>query len=284
MQKLPNIVSTEWLAQNLRAPETRILDASWYMPAENRNPYAEFKSRHIPGAQYFDIDDISDDHSGLPHMAPDLEKFVSRTRKLGIADGTNVVIYDGAGIFSAPRVWWLFKLFNMPNVAVLDGGLPKWVAEGRETASTVRAPKDRHLTLSRKENWSKTVSEVAQASKLKSATILDARAPERFQGSVAEPRAGLRSGHIPNAKNLFFKELLNSNGTYKSVDELTAIFMTKGIGKEDPIITSCGSGVTASVISLALELAGYTNHALYDGSWTEWGSNSLLSIETGEEK
>ncbi len=283
MSDFPNLVSTGWLAENLRLPELRILDASWYMPAENRDAFAEFKSQHIPGAQFFDIDDISDDHSDLPHMAPDLEKFVSRTRKLGIADGTKVVIYDGAGIFSAPRVWWLFKLFNKADVAVLDGGLPKWIAEGRNVTSTMRSPRDRHLTLSRRANWSKTVSEVAQSSKLKAATILDARAPERFAGSVPEPREGLRAGHIPNAKNLFFKDLLKADGTYKSVDELKAIFKSKGVSEKDPIITSCGSGVTASVISLGLELAGYSNHALYDGSWSEWGGNSLLQVETGAE-
>lgn len=282
MSDFPNLISTKWLSDNLRLPELRIIDASWYMPAENRDAFEEYKSQHISGAQFFDIDEISDDHSELAHMAPDLEKFISRTRKLGIADGTKVVIYDGAGIFSAPRVWWLFKLFNKADVAVLDGGLPKWISEGRDVTSTIRAPRDRHLTLSRRSDWSKTVSEVAQNSKLKTASILDARAPDRFEGSIPEPRAGLRAGHIPNSKNLFFKDLLNTDGTYKSVDELRAIFESKGVQPADPIITSCGSGVTAAVISLGLELSGYTNHSLYDGSWTEWGGNELLAIATGK--
>lgn len=284
MSSFPNLVSTNWLADNLHLPELRILDASWYMPAENRDPFAEFKVQHIAGAQFFDIEEISDHHSDLPHMAPDFEQFVSWVKKLGISDGCKIVIYDGAGVFSAPRVWWLFKLFNFPEVAVLDGGLPKWMSEGREVTNVIHAPFDRDLTLSRRENWNKSVSETAQASKMKTATILDARAPERFEGKVAEPRAGLRSGHIPNAKNLFFKQLLKADGTYKSVDGLKEIFDAKGVSKNDPIITSCGSGVTASVISLALELAGYNNHALYDGSWTEWGGNASLAIETGPEK
>ena len=284
MGELPNLVTTQWLGENLRMPELRIIDASWYMPAENRNCFAEFKKKHIPGAQFFDIDEISDSFSELPHMAPDLEKFTSRTRKLGISDGTKVVIYDSAGMFSAPRVWWLFGLFNKENVAVLDGGLPKWEREGRELSSTPRAPRDRHLTLTRREGWSKTVSEVAQASKLRTAKILDARAPERFQGNDEEPRQGLRSGHIPGSKNLFYKELLTTEGTYKDPQTLRQIFTSKGVTDDDAIITSCGSGVTAAVISLGLEIAGFKNHSLYDGSWSEWGGNALLAIETGPEK
>ncbi len=283
MSNFPNIVSTKWLAENLKLPELRILDASWHMPSENRNARYEFESVHIPGAQFFDIDEISDNFSELPHMAPDLEKFTSKTRKLGISDGTKVVIYDSHGIFSAPRVWWLFKLFQKKNVAVLDGGLPKWQQKGFQTTSVIRAPKDRHLTLSKRDHWVKNVSEVAQASKLKSATILDARAPERFAGEIDEPRPGLRSGHIPNAKNLYFKNLLTPEGCYKPINELQKIFDHYDIQKESPIITSCGSGVTASIITLALELCGYNNHSLYDGSWVEWGSNDLLKIQTGSE-
>lgn len=278
-----NLVSTEWLEAHLRDPELRILDASWHMPAENRDAKAEFKEEHIPGAQFFDIDDISDQTSELPHMMPDIAKFTSRARALGVADGTQVVVYDSLGIFSAPRVWWMFKHYGFDNIAVLDGGLPKWKTEGRALSHTVRAPRDRHLTLERRPEYLKTVAEVAEASKLRKATILDARAPARFKGEVAEPRAGLRSGHIPNSKNVFFKDLLNADGTYKSPEELRAIFEAKGVQDDTAVITSCGSGVTAAVLSLGLTLAGFDNHAVYDGSWSEWGGMDLLAVETGEE-
>lgn len=281
---MENLVSTNWLREHLRDPNLRLLDASWHMPAEKRDAKSEFENEHIPNAQFFDIDEISDTLSDLPHMAPDIGKFVSRARALGVADGTQVVIYDSVGLFSAPRVWWLFKLFGKKDVAVLDGGLPKWKAEGGELASSKRATRDRHLTLERQPERLKTVSEVAEASKLGTAVILDARAPERFRGEVPEPRAGLRSGHIPNSKNLFFKDLLNADGTYKSPEELRQIFARKGVDENTAVITSCGSGVTAAVISLALELAGFHNHALYDGSWTEWGGMDLLSVETGDER
>lgn len=281
---MDNLVTTEWLAENLRAPDIRILDASWHMPAENRDARAEYEAEHIPGAQFFDIDDISDAHSPLPHMVPDTEKFISRARKLGVADGTRVVIYDSTGLFSAARAWWMFQHFGKDNVAVLDGGLPKWKAEGRETSSNPRIPRDRHLTLKRNPDNIKTAAEVAEASKLQSAVILDARAPERFRGEVPETRAGLRSGHIPNSKNLFFKELLNEDQTFKSPEELRAIFEAKGIDETSPVITSCGSGVTASILSLGLTLAGFDNHALYDGSWSEWGGMELLAVETGAER
>ncbi len=279
---MENLVSTDWLNTHLSDPNLRILDASWHMPAENRNAYNEFKSEHIPGAQFFDIDEISDPLSNLPHMLPNIEKFISRVRKLGIADGTKVVIYDTKGIFSAPRAWWMFKFFGKENVAVLDGGLPKWKAEGRATTSQIRAPKDRHLTLSRHEEKLKTVAEVAQASKLGTALILDARPAERFRGDAPEPRAGLRSGHIPGSQNLPFSELLNNGQSFKSKDELREIFAQKGVRENTEIITSCGSGVTAAILSLGLELAGYKNHALYDGSWAEWGGMDLLQVETGE--
>ncbi len=281
---MENLVSTTWLKDNLGDPSLRILDASWHMPAENRDAKSEFNQEHIPAAQFFDIDEISDSVSSLPHMVPDIEKFISRTRKLGIADGTKVVIYDTKGIFSAPRAWWMFRHFGKSDVAVLDGGLPKWKAENGEVTATKRTPRDRHLTLERNPHMIKTVSEVAEASKLGTAIILDARAGERFRGEVAEPRPGLRSGHIPGSKNLPFNEVLNADNTYKSPAELREIFQSKGVTEDTPIITSCGSGITASVLALALELAGFPNHAVYDGSWTEWGSMEILSVETGEER
>ena len=275
------LVSTEWLAGNYRASDLRILDASWYLPAQNRDGRAEYEDRHIPGARFFDIDEISDAKSDLPHMAPPVEKFVSRIRAMGIGDGHRIIIYDGAGIFSAARVWWLFRHFGKRDVAVLDGGLPKWVAEGREVEATLPVMRDRHFTAARVPELVKDVSQVAAAAKLGDWQVVDARSPARFRGEEPEPRVGLRSGHIPGSKNVFFKDLLNGNGTMKGLPDLRAVFEAAGVDLDRPIITSCGSGVTAAVLSLALERLGHAQHALYDGSWSEWGMYGDLKVETG---
>lgn len=194
------LVSTDWLAAHLKDPDLRVVDASWYLPDAGRNARAEYDAAHIPGARFFDIDDISDQRSNLPHMAPPTEKFMSRLRAMGIGDGHQVVVYDGAGLFSAARVWWLFRLMGKMDVAVLDGGLPKWRAEGRETEDMPPIVKDRHMTVSRQNHLVKDVTQVAHAAKLAQAEILDARAAPRFRGDVPEPRPGLRSGHIPGQR------------------------------------------------------------------------------------
>jgi thiosulfate/3-mercaptopyruvate sulfurtransferase len=276
------LVSTEWLAAHLKDPDLRILDASWYMPAEARDGQAEFDKAHIPGARFFDIDDVSDNRSDLPHMAPPVEKFMSRLRAMGVGDGHQVVVYDGAGIFSAARVWWLFKLMGQDNVAVLDGGLPKWLSEGRPVDDLPPVIRDRHMTVRRRPEMVKDVTQVSSAAKLGDYVIVDARAPERFRGDVPEPREGLRAGHIPGARNVFFKSLLNGDQTMKSPAEITAIFEAAGVDLSKPVITSCGSGVTAAVLSLALEATGKTDHSLYDGSWTEWGAFPTVPGATGE--
>ncbi|CUH85226.1 3-mercaptopyruvate sulfurtransferase [Thalassovita mediterranea] len=276
------LVSTEWLAAHLKDPDLRILDASWYMPAEARDGQAEFDKAHIPGARFFDIDDVSDNRSDLPHMAPPVEKFMSRLRAMGVGDGHQVVVYDGAGIFSAARVWWLFKLMGQDNVAVLDGGLPKWQAEGRPVDDLPPVIRDRHMTVRRRPEMVKDVTQVSSAAKLGDYVIVDARAPERFRGDVPEPREGLRAGHIPGSRNVFFKSLLNGDQTMKSPAEITAIFEAAGVDLSKPVITSCGSGVTAAVLSLALEATGKTDHSLYDGSWTEWGAFPTVPVATGE--
>ena len=276
------LVSTQWLEDNLQDPDLRILDASWYLPTQNRDPKAEYDAEHIPGARFFDIDEISDLRSDLPHMVPPVEKFMSRMRAMGIGDGHQVVVYDGSGLFSAARVWWLFRLMGQTKVAVLDGGLPKWKAEGRKTTDAEPIIRDRHMIVDRQNHMVKDVTQVARASKLDDHAIIDARAPERFRGEAPEPREGLRSGHIPNARNVFYKSLLNADGTMKPVEELRTIFEAAGVDLSKPAITTCGSGVTAAVLSLALERIGKTDHSLYDGSWSEWGMYADLPIATGE--
>ncbi|MDT8854561.1 3-mercaptopyruvate sulfurtransferase [Paracoccaceae bacterium Fryx2] len=275
------LVSTEWLAAHLKDPDLRVLDASWYLPDAGRNGRAEYEASHIPGARFFDIDEITDQRSPLPHMAPPVEKFISRMRAMGVGDGHQVVVYDGAGLFSAARVWWTFRLMGKTDIAVLDGGFPKWVAEGHPVEDMAPVVRDRHITVQRQAGLVKDVTQVAHASKLGEAEIIDARSARRFKGEVAEARPGLRSGHIPGSKNLPYSLLLNADGTMKDTDALRAAFVAAGVDLAKPAITTCGSGVTAAVLSLALERIGHRNHALYDGSWSEWGMYDDLRVEKG---
>ena len=276
------LVSTEWLAAHLKDPGRRILEASWLLPGVEGDAKAAYDAAHIPGARYFDIDDISDHRSELPHMAPPIEKFMSRLRAMGVGDGHQVVVYDNIGIYSAPRVWWTFKLMGQENIAVLDGGLPKWLAEGRPTEDLPPMVRDRHMTVRRQAHLVRDVTQVSSASKLGDHEILDARSAGRFSGTDPEPRAGLRGGHIPGSKNVPFTSLLNADGTMKTPDALRAVFAAAGVDLAKPAITTCGSGVTAAIISLALERIGKTDHSLYDGSWTEWGAFPTLPVATGD--
>jgi thiosulfate/3-mercaptopyruvate sulfurtransferase len=276
------LVSTGWLADHLKDPYLRILDASWYLPDMARDSLVEYNSAHIPGARFFDIDEVSDHRSELPHMVPPVEKFMSRMRKLGVGDGHQIVVYDGAGLFSAARVWWLFRLMGKTDIAVLDGGFPKWQAEGRTIEDLPPIVRDRHMTVTRQNQMVKDVTQVASASKLGDYVIVDARAPERFRGDAPEPREGLRSGHIPNARNVFYRDLLAPDGTLKSNDAMAEVFCKAGVDLSKPAILSCGSGVTASVLALAMERMGKFDHAIYDGSWSEWGTFHDLPIATGD--
>lgn len=275
------VVSTDWLAAHLGAPDVRVIDASWHMPDSGRDARAEFAAAHIPGAVFFDIDEISNTQSDLPHMAPPLEKFVARVRALGIGDGHRVVVYDSLGLFSAARVWWLFRLFGKADVAVLDGGLPKWIAEGRPVAEGTPISRDRHFTAYLDAGLIRDVTQVAASAKLGDAGIVDARAPGRFRGEEPEPRPGLRSGRIPGAKNVHYRTLLNDDGTLKEPAALKAIFEAAGVDVARPVITTCGSGVTAAILNLALERMGHRAHSLYDGSWAEWGAYPDLKVEVG---
>jgi thiosulfate/3-mercaptopyruvate sulfurtransferase len=275
------LVSTDWLAEHVLNSDLRIIDASWYLPQMNRNAQAEYADAHIPEARFFDIDALSDTHSSLPHMLPSAEVFAAGIRALGIGDGDQVVIYDGAGIFSAARVWWMFKCFGYENVAVLDGGLPKWQAENRVTTQDAPNIRDCRVAPQVQPDLVRNVTQVAMSVKLGDHTVVDARPAARFRGEVAEPRAGLRSGHIPNSRNVPFASLMHANGTLKYAGELRLIFEAAGVDLTKPAITTCGSGVTAAILSLALERIG-VKHALYDGSWAEWGMYGDLAVATGE--
>ena len=276
------LVSTDWLAEQMKDPDLRILDASTYLPGVDRDGRTEYDAVHIPGARFFDIDDVSDGRSDLPHMVPPIEKFMSRVRAMGVGDGHQIVVYDGSGLFSAARVWWLFRLMGQNNIAVLDGGLPKWIAEGREVEDLAPVIRDRHMTVRFQNQMVRDVTQVSSASKLGTSQIVDARAAARFRGEVSEPREGLRSGHIPNSRNVPFTDLLNDDKTMKTPDQTRAIFESAGVDLKKPIITTCGSGVTAAVLGLALERIGHDMWSLYDGSWTEWGMFPTVPVATGE--
>ncbi len=276
------LVSTTWLADHLSDPDLRVLDASWYLPDIQRDPKAQYDLEHIPGARFFDIDEISDHSSDLPHMVPPVEKFISRIREMGVGDGHQIVVYDGAGLFSSARVWWLFKLMGHNNIAVLDGGFPKWKAENHPIEDIKPLIRDRHIMARRQNHLIKDVTQVASASKLGNYEIIDARSSQRFRGEVSEPREGLRLGHIPGSKNVFFKTLLKEDDTMKDPKDIRTAFLAAGVDLGKPAITTCGSGVTAAVLNLGLTLIGKTDHAVYDGSWAEWGQFATLPIATGE--
>ena len=281
MAESPYVVSTEWLAARLAAPDIAILDASWHLPSSGRNAKAEFMEERIPGAQFFDIDEIADTSSALLHMLPSAEKFSSRVRKLGIGDGKKVICYDTVGLFSAARAWWMFRVFGHDDVAILDGGFPRWKAQGRPIAAgPPQEAQERHFTARFRSMMVRDKADVRQAV-ARGAAVADARSPSRFRGEEPEPRKEVRGGHIPGAKNVHYATLLNADGTLKSAEKIAKIFAEAGIDVANPVITSCGSGVTAAILALGLTLVGAKDHALYDGSWTEWGSDLSLPVATG---
>ncbi len=276
------VVSTDWLAAHLSAPDVRVVDASYYLPHEKLDPRVEFELHHIPGAVFFDIDDIAESNSELPHMLPAPEKFSSRVRKLGLGDGVRMVIYDQRGIFSAPRVWWTFRYFGHQDVAVLDGGLPKWMAEGRAVEDGPARPVERHFTARMNSFMLRDKGQVRSNIEGRREQLLDARSRGRFQGDDPEPREGLRRGHVPGSLNLPFTDLIEPESqTLRSLDELKARFDAAGIDMKRPVVTTCGSGITAAVLALGLHILGHKDLALYDGSWAEWGLPGDTPVETG---
>jgi thiosulfate/3-mercaptopyruvate sulfurtransferase len=275
------LVDADWLAAHLNAPDVRVVDGSMYLPNAGRDAKAEYAETHIPGAVFFDIDDIADSASPLPHMLPSPEKFSARVRKLGLGDGNRIIVYDGEGLFSAARVWWMFRAFGHDDVALLDGGLPKWVAEGRPTDSHPAMPRERHFSAHFNTMLVRDLEQMRRNVEIGREQVVDARSALRFKGEAPEPREGLRSGHIPNSLSLPFTELLDPESkTVLPADELRAAFEAAGVDLHRPVVTTCGSGVTAAVLSLGLHLLGHRQVALYDGSWTEWGGHAETPVET----
>jgi thiosulfate/3-mercaptopyruvate sulfurtransferase len=275
------LVSTEWLATHLNSPDVRIVDASWYLPAMKRDPKAEYAAGHIPGAVFFDIDEISDDTSPYPHMLPSSIKFTSRVQKLGLGDGNRIVIYDAYPMISAPRVWWMFRHFGHKDVAVLDGGLNKWKAEGRPLEDLPPMPRQRHFSARTNTTLVRDTEGVKDALTGK-AQVIDVRAANRFSGEAPEPRPGLRSGHMPGAINLPWEGLIDpQRGTMLPAEQLKAKIEAAGIDINRPIVTSCGSGISACILALGLHLVGARDVSVYDGSWAEWGSRPDTPVVTG---
>lgn len=275
------LVSTTWLAERLECAELRIIDASWFMPGESRTGRQSYDAAHIPGAVFFDIDEIADRSTNLPHMLPSDVAFAEAAGRLGLRRDLITVVYDAQGIFSAPRVWWTLRVMGFPEVFVLDGGLKLWLAEGRVVESTPPRTAPTTIEPSFDPSLVRDLEEMRGVLARQDTQVIDARPAARFRGEAPEPRAGLRSGHMPGALNVPWGDLVNPDGTMKSGETLKAAFLRAGVDLDSPIVTSCGSGVSAALLALALARLGREDVAVYDGSWTEWGGRSDTPVATG---
>lgn len=274
------LVSTDWLAQHLSSPDVVVLDGSWYLPHMERDPVAEYKEGHIPGAIFFDIDEVADLSSDLPHMLPDAVTFSSAMRKMGIGDGQKIIVYDGMGLFSAARLWWTFRVMGVKDVFILDGGLPKWKAEGRPVDDLPPAPRPRHFTARKDHGAVRDFDDVLKSMKDDAIEIVDGRPANRWKGLEPEPRPNVRSGRIPGSKSVPFMDLVDENGCLKDVADLKQRFADAGVDMSKQIITLCGSGATAAILTLALDTIGHQRLALYDGAWAEWGAKFDSPLST----
>jgi thiosulfate/3-mercaptopyruvate sulfurtransferase len=276
------LVTAEWLKQRLGRTGVKLVDASWYLPPQNRDPKAEFLAGHIPGAVYFDIDEIADHSTGLPHMLPDEATFAAAAGALGLSERDTIVVYDGMGIFSAARVWWMLRTFGAKDAHVLDGGLPAWKDAGFPLQAGEPKPAPARFATRFDPASVADFDTVGAALAAGSDVVVDARSAPRFRGEAPEPRSGLRAGHMPGARNVHYESLLDGRGRMRAPEEIRHVFQQAGVDLSAPVITSCGSGVTAATLLLALAQLGKDDVRLYDGSWTEWGSRPDAPVVTGD--